>query len=310
MTTRDGSAALPTPGTLVRYALAAAARGWHVFPLAPHDKPPVKGLTNWQQAATTDPATIRRIWSRQPYNIGIACGPSNLVVIDLDTPKPGERPPDPFDMPGVRDGADVLALLCEQAGQPFPFDTFTVTTRRGGLHLYFTAPADGTPLGNTQGTRGGLGWAIDTRASGGYVVGPGSYVNLPDGAGTYDVIHAPEPAPLPAWLTERLRPAPLPPQRPVAVPLATDRAGAYLRSAVTAELARVTSSPPHGHNTALYRAAVALGQLVAGGALSEADVTAWLTDAAAQVGQRPGETRRTIASGLVAGAKRPRRIAA
>jgi hypothetical protein len=44
--------------------------------------------------------------------------------------------------------------------------------------------------------------------------------------------------------------------------------------------------------------------------LSEHDVTAWLTNAAYQVGQKPGETARTIASGLRAGAKRPRSVAA
>jgi hypothetical protein len=72
----------------------------------------------------------------------------------------------------------------------------------------------------------------------------------------------------------------------------------------------VLASPPRAHNTALYRAAIALGQLAAGGALSEGDVTAWLTEAAGQVGQRPGETARTIASGLKAGAARPRSVAA
>jgi hypothetical protein len=302
----------PTPDTLTltRYALAAARRGWHVFPLVARDKVPPKGMS-WKETATVNPDQIRRIWSRQPFNIGIACGPSGLVVLDLDTPKPAETAPAPFDLPGVGDGTDVLAMLCEQAGQTFPTETFTVTTRRGGTHLYFTAPAGGTPLGNTQGGRGGgLGWCIDTRAQGGYVVGPGSHVSLPDGAGTYDVIHAPAAAPLPAWLAERLQPAPLPPQRPVTVAPTTGLTDTYLRAAVAGELARVTNSPPHGHNTALYRAAVALGQLVAGGALTEADVTAWLTDAAHRVGQRPGETRRTIASGLAAGAKRPRKVSA
>jgi hypothetical protein len=94
------------------------------------------------------------------------------------------------------------------------------------------------------------------------------------------------------------------------VSLHAGRAGGYLRAAVDGELARVLGSPPRGRNTALYRAAVALGQLVAGGALSEADVTAWLTEAAGQVGQRPGEAGRTIASGLKAGAAPPRSVAA
>ncbi|MBG0819863.1 bifunctional DNA primase/polymerase [Planomonospora sp. ID91781] len=294
----------------LRYALAAAARGWHVFPVTPGDKVPLKGMS-WKRQATADPDVIRRIWARTPFNIGIACGPSRLVVIDLDVPKPGEQPPARWDLPGVSDGADVFALLCEQAGQPVPWETFSVRTRRGGLHLYFTAP-DGIALGNTSGEQGnGLGWKIDTRGDGGYVVGPGSHVALSDGAGTYEVLHAPAPAPLPGWLAERLRPAPAPPQRPVTIPLAAlDRRGAYLRAAVAAELDRVTGSPPDGHNTALYLASVALGQLVAGGALAEAEVTAWLTDAAARIGQRPDEIRRTIASGLRAGAKRPRSVAA
>ncbi|GAA0445347.1 hypothetical protein Acor_83340 [Acrocarpospora corrugata] len=47
---------------------------------------------------------------------------------------------------------------------------------------------------------------------------------------------------------------------------------------------------------------------MAGGALHEHDVTAWLTEAGCQVGQKPGETARTIASGLAAGARRPRTV--
>ncbi|MFF3614642.1 hypothetical protein [Streptomyces sp. NPDC002580] len=73
---------------------------------------------------------------------------------------------------------------------------------------------------------------------------------------------------------------------------------------------RVNSSGPHEHNNALYIAAVALGQLVAGGELSEADVTGWLLTAALQVGQGEREAWRTIASGLRAGAQRPRTVAA
>lgn len=165
-----------------------------------------------------------------------------------------------------------------------------------------------TYLRNQSGinTAGTLGWKIDTRAHGGYVVGPGS--RMRDRA--YEIVDDRPPAPLPAWLAERLMPAPLPAQRPVAVSLGNGRLNAYLRSAVQAELRRVLQSPPDGHNAALYLASVALGQLVAGQALGEAEVTSWLTDAATQVGQKPGETARTIRSGLRAGAQRPRSVAA
>ncbi|MEU8104512.1 bifunctional DNA primase/polymerase [Nonomuraea muscovyensis] len=295
----------------LRYALAAAGRGWHVFPVAAGDKPPVKGFTDWEANATTDPGLIRRWWSWAPYNIGLACGPSGLVVVDLDTPKKeGLRPPPAWDLPGVQDGADVLAVLCERAGQPLPFETFQVRTRRGGLHLYFTPP-DGARLSNTEGDKGnGLGWLIDTRAHGGYVLGPGSYVDLPDGTGSYEVLHNAPPAPLPPFLFQQLVTAPRPASVPVRLELPDTRRGAYLRAAISRELERVAAAPQGQRNGTLYLAAIALGQLVAGGALTAAEVTTLLEQQGVAIGLTAAETRHTVASGLRAGAKRPRTVAA
>jgi len=115
------------------------------------------------------------------YNVGIAPGPSGLLVIDLDAPKPGQVTPPRWREPGISDGTGVLTVLCEEAGEPFPGETFTVRTGRGRLHLYFTAPP-GTALRNASGEHGGLGWLIDTRAHGGYILAPGSAVDLPDGS--------------------------------------------------------------------------------------------------------------------------------
>ncbi|MER5891752.1 bifunctional DNA primase/polymerase [Streptomyces sp. NPDC001876] len=291
---------------LLSAALDAAHRGWRVFPLIPGDKPPA--IRNWEERATTDLGRIRGCWTHAAYNVGVATGPSGLVVVDLDRPKhPQDSPPADWAEHGVTDGADVLAVLCERQSQPFPADTYTVRTWSGGTHLYFAAP-DGEPLRNTAGDSArGLGWKVDTRAAGGLVVGAGSTI-----AGQpYEVVHAAPVAPLPGWLTELLRPAPLPPQRPVTVALAAhDRRSAFLRAAVDGEVARVASSGPHQHNAALYIASVALGQLVAGGVLDEHDVTGWLVTAALSVGQGEREARRTIASGLRAGANRPRKVAA
>lgn len=290
---------------LPRAAQAAAARGWHVFPLIPGNKRPA--IRDWAERATTNPERVARCWAHAPYNIGVATGPSGLVVVDLDMPKsPDDTPPAEWAAHGATTGAEVLAVLCERHGQPYPDDTYTVRTWSGGTHLYFAAP-EGEPLRNTTGDNGkGLGWKIDTRAVGGLIVAAGSVFH----GRPYETVRDAPVAPLPHWLVELLRPAPLPPQKPVTIALASDRRGKWLRAAVNGELERVTASAPKQRNTALYLASVALGQLVAGGELGETEVTEWLASAAIQVGQGEREARRTITSGLRAGAKRPRTVVA
>ena len=124
--------------------------------------------------------------------------PSGLLVIDLDTSSRG-RDPAPWDQPGVTDGADVLALLAEQNGQPVPGDTLTAATPSGGPHLYYRAPA-GRAAQHPRGQR--LGWKIDTRAHGGYVLAAGSTI----GPARYTYLHDQDPARLPGWLADRLTP--------------------------------------------------------------------------------------------------------
>ncbi|MGW1491744.1 bifunctional DNA primase/polymerase [Streptomyces sp. NPDC002402] len=296
----------PERSALHQAAQDAAARGWHVFPLIPGDKRPA--IRDWAERATTDPERIARCWAHAPYNIGIATGPSRLVVVDLDRPKsPDDTPPADWAARGVANGADVLKVLCEQHGQPYPSATYTVGTWSGGTHLYFAAPK-GEELRNTTGDSSkGLGWKVDTRAVGGLVVAAGSTF----GGRPYTVLDNSPAQPLPGWLLELLRPTPLPPQQPITIALtARDQRTAFLRAAVNGELKRVTSSGDDQHNNALYIASVALGQLVAGGELTEAEVTGWLLTAALQVGQGEREARRTIESGLRAGLRRPRTVAA
>ncbi|MCD5350749.1 bifunctional DNA primase/polymerase [Kineosporia mesophila] len=267
---------------------------------------------SWEERATTDPARIRAAWTSAPYGIGIATGPSGLLVIDLDQPKPDPAgaialPPAEWAEPGILDGGDVFALLCQRAGHPAPWDTYATRTGSGGTHLYFTAPT-GPEAPELRCTAGHLAWLIDTRAHGGYVVAAPSTV-----AGRAYVAEddTAEPAPLPGWLTEALTPRPLPVQAPTPIHLragAGDRAGAYLEAAVNRAAEAVRASGHGQHNRALYGAAVQLGQLVAGGALPAGQVYAALMPAATAVGQSEAEATRTIASGLRAGAKRPRTL--
>ncbi|GIH81196.1 bifunctional DNA primase/polymerase [Planobispora longispora] len=301
---------------LTRHALAAIERGWRIFPLTPHGKKPLRGFTDWETHATDDPERIAAFWPHAPYNLGVACGPSHLVVIDLDMPKPGESAPAAAIGHGAATGEQVFHLLCQRQGRPYPGDTFTVRTRRGGTHLYFATP-EGVRLRNTAGRKGnGLGQLIDTRAAGGYVVGPGSYVAQPDGTGTYTLVHDVPPAPLPGWLAEALTPEPPPVLASTADLLAdlpAHRLSKYGQAALSGEVERVASAPEGSRNRTLNIAAFNLGQLITRGVLPEQVVTRALQIAAeaANAAGRPNSPREiaaVIASGLRAGmAAQPRR---
>ncbi|AXX29396.1 bifunctional DNA primase/polymerase [Actinosynnema pretiosum subsp. pretiosum] len=307
--------------TMLTAALHAAARGWHVFPLRPGDKrPALHGLTRcprtgpcegghlgWEQRATTDPDTIRRCWAAGGFNIGIATGPSGLVVVDLDTAKsPADVPPDGWNREGVREGHDVFDLVCREAGHPVPWETFSVRTTRGGTHLYYRAPA-GAQLRSTQGEEGnGLGWKVDTRAHGGYVVAPGSSTPT----GSYTITDDLPVADLPTWLHQRLTPKPVV-ARTAAPQTGSEQHSAYVDAAVRGECDKVAAARSGRHSSVLFAAAVALGQLVGGQALPSATAEDALHQAAAHMvtgrcGCTEREIARTITNGLRAGASRPR----
>lgn len=303
-------------------ALAAAEHGWHVFPLIPGHKQPAlhsrhqcprtgtcgSGHQGWEQRATTDPDRIARCWSQAPYNVGIATGPSTLVVVDLDTASVGEQPPEHWRAPGISDGHDVLAALAAETSGPgadILWDTHTVATPSGGTHLYYTAPT-GSRLASTNGSA--LGWKVDTRAQGGYIVAAGSTIT----GRFYRAIEDRQPSALPHWLIDRLTRTP----SPTAPPPLTPRRGRpnYLDAAIRAETARVQQAPRRQRNSCLYVAALALGQLVAGGALKEDEVRQALLDAASTHitlgAYSHAQAHKTITSGLDAGANRPRKVAA
>lgn len=284
-------------------ALDAATRGWPVFPLVPGEKRPA--IRDWETRATTDPERIRRCWTAGSYGVAVATGPAGLVVLDLDLPKQSQDPPPELADQAPTCGMDTLIIAAREAGQAMPFDTHTVHTPTGGTHLYYTAPT-GTDLRNTTGR---LGWLIDTRAHGGYVAAPGTHI---DGR-PYQAADDVEPATLPGWLADRLADSHTPPSGSVALPEIADRGG-YLHTAVQQETQRVQRAPQGQRNRALYIAATALGQLVAGDALTEHDVYDVLLTAAREhittAAYDTRQARRTIASGLAAGAHRPRQVAA
>lgn len=189
------------PNPRLAAALAYAVRGWPVLPLEPRGKRPLGSLVpHGVKGATTDAATIRGWWTREPdANVGIATGAAaGFDVLDVD----GEE------------GAASLAELERKHG-PLP-TTPEALTGGGGRHVLF-AHADG--LRNAVRFAPGL----DVRTDGGYVVAAPS-VHPSGRIYTWEVTRDPVDTPLapwPAWLVAPIA------ERPTlaAVPSAGGRCG-------------------------------------------------------------------------------------
>ena len=211
--------------------LTLGSAGFKLFPLVPGEKRPM--VSQWEQRATNNPAWLEK-WPARA-GIGVATGPSGLVVVDLDTH--GNIPAgSTWDQAGIRDGLDVFATLWERHSPGTSmFDTLTVTTPSGGLHLYFRAPR-ATQVRNSASKVAPM---VDVRGTGGYVVIQGE---LPNGryqpSGSPADIH-----PLPTWLTglvtaskpaERRTGLPASPPRPVTRTEASRRVSGLLRTVANA----------------------------------------------------------------------------
>jgi len=148
----------PAPPTILATAAEEYARnGWSVFPLKPRDKTPLSALTpHGVKDASSNVNQIRSWWAREPNaNIGLNCGKSGIVVVDLD-----KR--DKYD--GLAEWQDLMTR------NHLELHTSTSQTGGGGRHLLFKAPV-GTTIKNSAGQ---LAPGIDVRGDGGYIVLPPS----------------------------------------------------------------------------------------------------------------------------------------
>lgn len=161
---------------MLQEALAWASRGFRVFPCWGFSKRPA--IDDFPTQATTDPDTIRQWWTdpvlgvERNYNIGVST--DGMLVIDID----------------VKDGRPGM-LSAVDAG--VDFNTLTVRSASGGLHLYYLAD-------NCRNSVNALGPGVDTRGRGGYVLAPGSQLEN----GSYTLQHDWPMAPLSAALAASL----------------------------------------------------------------------------------------------------------
>lgn len=180
---------------MLKAALAAQQRGFWIFPVARGAKVPHPAAGQWGETATNDINRIIYFWTQVDprANIGIACKPSQLLVIDLDKAKEdwklrGTRWEHMHSVYGPRvDGVDVFDEMRYSLADEYPPSTYSVGTGSGGVHLYYWWPQAWPKISQASPVKG----IVDVRGNGGqyggYVLGEGSvnesgpYVRSGDG---------------------------------------------------------------------------------------------------------------------------------
>lgn len=277
----------PNKHTNCQVALEYAKLGLKVFPVVPGEKKSFKTAQNSNNhpwGATDDPKEIVKDWTTWPdANIGIATGTrSGIVVLDIDT----------LDGHGV-DGEASLEALIELHG-PLP-ETVEALTPTSGRHFYFQLP-QGVFLKSSAGK---LGEGIDVRAEGGSVVVPPS-VSLKNEK-FYEWVRSPwehEFEVCPTWIVDLCKAGSTANVPAGDLSLFSDEEP---MSAIKLAAQSVIAAPKGTRNVVLFKAALALGKLVASGQLSVDEVYACLNKAAKTAGLDDSEILSTINSGLKAG---------
>jgi hypothetical protein len=207
-------------------ALQYAAMGWHVFPVQraavgdpDSGKRPVGHLVpNGKLNATTDPSVIQSWWAQGEWNIGIACEPSNIVVLDVDI---GQKKDGTW-----KKGRESLAAIDDKLDP-----TRTASTGSGGIHIVYARPPD-----YQTGSKIGFAEGLDLISNGYVIAAPSNHYS-----GGYYGWHNQAPiTPLPVYL------------RSVA------RAGQTAATSIKADAAGVTKIEEGGRNNALFRFGAAL----------------------------------------------------
>ena len=266
--------------TLMDKAEEYASKGMHIFPLRVKGKQPAN--SHGYKEATTSKEVIKAYWKAAPYNIGLATGEvNNLVVVDVDDEQ-------------------IWATFLATQAKELPIGPKVKTGK--GHHLYFSYPA-GRSIRNKQ--KPGMGF--DIRANGGYVVAPPSI--HPNGS-VYEFTTTEEELPeLPNWLLELIAK----PKEVAKTKLdfnasiaAANDPSPYGMKALEDECQDIVAAPQGTRNDRLNKACFSIGQLVAGGKIDNHLALNYLTQAAQQSGLSTEEIAKTLASGFKAGKDNPR----
>lgn len=198
---------------MLQHALKAQSRGLHIFPVAAGQKTPHRTVRSWGQQATNDISQITYFWTQvdPQANIGVACKPSGILVIDLDQAKEDHNLRDTewaymHDVYGPRvNGEDLWDEMIYKWHDGPALGTYTVRTGSGGIHLYYQWPEHWGLQSQASPVKG----LIDVRGNGGqwggYVLAEGSQT---DAGPYYHLLNGHGPQIAPEWIRQLVTPKP------------------------------------------------------------------------------------------------------
>jgi len=254
-----------TTQALLPAALDYGRLGACVFPVR-HKQP----LIAWRDGSSSDPETIAAMPWGAATGIGLDCGKSSIVVIDVDD-------------------LGAVPKLAEKLGwDPVEDDTYVSETGGGGYHIFYRAGDQAVRNSASKVVPG-----IDVRGEGGYVVLPPS--EHESGRG-YSWYRSPQTGvrPIPEKLVELLN---YKEERPAPVIEPTGRVYEKWGMAVLAEeAAEIENAVPGTRNDQLNTSAYLVYGAVKGGHIDRAIADLRLESAAARVGLDSGETAKTLNS--------------
>lgn len=131
-----------------------AESGMYLFPLVGRGSSAKMPKVAWSKEATTNTLRIEE-WAQDTTAMGIACGPSNIAVLDID-------------LHGDSNGFESLGE--DTYEKLLSYRPYTVVTPSGGLHMYFRQTSEGV-----KNSAGLIAEGVDVRGHGGFVVAPGSH---------------------------------------------------------------------------------------------------------------------------------------
>jgi hypothetical protein len=240
-----------------------AERGWSVFPVSGK-----KPLIQWREGSSSEACDIDSMPWEQATGIGVDCGRSGLVVIDIDR-------------------LEAIPVLADALGwDPMTDDTAIAKTGRGGYHIYYQAGEREVRNSASKVVPG-----IDVRGDGGYVVLPPS---SHESGNRYEwTTSTSSIRPIPEKMVELFNYREEKPPAPAVPSVSHEKWGL---AALAAEAHEVEASQPGQRNHQLNTSAFRIFGIVKGGHLDEGMARLRLERAGLHVGLSADEIRSTLDS--------------